>query len=159
PAERSEPMKLRSVMTVLLSAAVTAAATLLIAAPPGGTAQAGPALKPVIVRPQLTSQGCTFTVTTDRAEYEAGQSPAIEVTATNPTDKAVEAKVWVTVTGTAPVSPRSRMLPIPVTLWSHEFAFSLKPDEKKSLTATCDAKLPAGHSVAILLSDKKDAVM
>jgi len=153
-------MKLRSVLTVLGTAAVTAALTVFLAAPwVEGVAQAGPTVKPVIARPQLTSQGCTFTLKTDKASYEAGESPVIEVTAVNPTNKPVSATVWVTISATSPMSPMSRMLPRPSTLWSQEFAFSLKADETKSMKFTCQAKLPPLHDVRIVLSDRKDAVL
>ena len=151
-------MKPRSVLTVLVSAAMTVAVTLALALPRDNEAQAAPAVRPVIAKPELKSQGCTFTVKTDRTEYEAGQAPVIEVAATNPTDQAAKAKVWVAVTATAPTDPRLRMLPIPRTLWSHEFAFGLEPRETKSLTATCDAALPAGQAISITLSDQKTAV-
>lgn len=153
-------MKLRNVMTVLVTAAVTAAVTLTLAAPRGeSVARAAPVVKPVIAQPQLTSQDCTFALKTDKASYEADESPVIEVTASNPTDKPVSATVWVTISATAPTSPMSRMLPRPRSLWSHEFAFSLKAGETKSMTAACQTKLPAGQDVRIILSDKKDAVL
>ncbi|HKI37263.1 MAG TPA: hypothetical protein VKA46_35745 [Gemmataceae bacterium] len=153
-------MKLHNVMTVLGTAAVTVAVTLTFAAlRPVGVAEAGGVVKPVIARPQLTSQGCTFVLKTDKASYEEGESPKIEVTATNPTDKPVNATVWVTVSATAPTARMSRMLPRPSTLSSQEFAFSLKADETKSMTLTCSAKLPPGQDVRIILSDKKNAVM
>ncbi len=149
-------MKLRNVLTVLGTAAATAAVTLALFTPWGGDAQAGPAVQPVISQAQLASQGCTFTLKTDKTAYEAGQAPAVEVTASNPTDKPVTASVWVTVTSTSPTSPMSRMLPIPVVLWSHEYAFTLEPDSTKALTAAC-AGLPAGGNVGITLSDQKNA--
>ncbi len=147
-------MKLRNVLAVLGTAAVTAALTLALFAPWDGDAQAGPAVQPVITQSQLKSQGCTFTLKTDKTSYEAGQAPAVEVTATNPTDKPVTATVLVTVTSTSPTSPMSRMLEIPTTLWSHEFAFTLPPDANQSLTAAC-AALPAGKNVAMTLTDQQ----
>ena len=57
--------------------------------------QAG--IKPKIVQPKFTSQGCEFTLKTGKPEYQAGESPVVELTATNPTGKAVEAKVWVSI--------------------------------------------------------------
>jgi hypothetical protein len=153
-------MILRNFMTVIGTAVVTAALTLTLAAPQGdNVALAGPAVKPVIARPQLTSHGCTFMLKTDKASYEAEESPVIEVTASNPTDKPVNATVWVNITSTAPTSRLSRMLAVPRSLWSQDFAFSLKAGETKSMSATCQAKLPAGQDVRIILNDKKEAVM
>jgi hypothetical protein len=153
-------MKPQNLMTVLAAAAVTVAVTLGLAALwDGGSVHAGPSIKPVITQPQFTSHGCTFILKTDQPTYEAGQSPVIEVTATNPTDKPVDASVWVTVTSTAPMSRRSRMLTLPATLWSHQYDFSLKPGESKPLGATCAAKLPAGQEIRIILGDKNAGIM
>jgi hypothetical protein len=151
-------MTLRNVLTMLATAAATAAVTLALLAPRGGNAQAG-AVKPVIARPQLTSQGCAFALTTDKAAYEAGESPVLEVTAANPTDKPVTASVWVTVTSTSPAARMSRMLTLPSALWSHEYAFTLEPGEKKTIPATCEAKLPEGAAVSITLGDQNSAVL
>jgi hypothetical protein len=151
-------MKLRNVLTVLGTAVVTAALTLALLAPWGGSVQAGPAVHPTIAQPQLTSQGCAFTLKTDKATYEAGQSPAVEVTAVNPTDKPVSASVWVTVTSTTPTSRMSRMLPMPLTLWSHEYTFTLASDERKSLSAECKA-MPAGGNVAITMTDQNNGIL
>jgi hypothetical protein len=153
-------MKLRDVLTVLGTAAVTAAATLALLAPRGdGNAQAAPAVQPVISQPQLTSQGCTFTLKTDKTGYEAGESPVIEVTGTNPTDKSVTASVWVGVTVTSPVSRMSRMMPIPTTVWTHEYAFTVPPGESKSISAKCAAQLMPLQNVGILMTDKNAAIL
>ncbi len=97
-------MKIRSVLTVLGTAAVTAALTILVAAPWGeGVAQAAPTIAPVIAQSQLSSQGCKFTLKTDKLAYEANESPVIEVTAVNGSDKLVEATVWVTISATSPL--------------------------------------------------------
>jgi hypothetical protein len=150
-------MKIRNVLTALGAAAVTAALTLALLAP-WGDAQAGPAVRPFIAQPRLTSQGCTFALKTDKEAYEAGEAPGVEVAASNPTDKPVDASVWVSVTTRAPTNPMSRMLPMPLALWSHEYAFTLAPGETKSLKAAC-AGLPAGKNVSILLTDQKDAIL
>ena len=151
-------MKIRNVLTVLVTAAATAGLTLALLAPWGGEARAVPAGKLVIALPQLTSHGCTFALKTDKAAYEAGETPAVEVAASNPTDKPVDASVWVSVTTRAPSNPMSRMLPMPLTLWSHEYAYHLAPGETKALKADC-AGLPAGQNVSMLLADQKDAIL
>jgi hypothetical protein len=153
-------MRLRSVLTVLGTAAVTAALTVFLAAPwVEGVAQAAPTVVPVIAPGLLSSQGCTFTLKTDKQAYEAGASPVIEVTAVNKTGKPVDATVWVTIAATSPMSRMSRMMPRPTTLWSQEFAFSLKAEETKSLKMPCSAKLQALQDVGIVLSDKKNSVL
>ena len=151
-------MKLRNVLTMLGTAAATAVLTLALLAPRGDSAQAGPAVQPVIAQPQLASHGCTFSLKTDKASYEAGEKPVVEVAASNPTDKPVTASVWVSVTATRPTTPMSRMLSIPRVLWTHEYAFTLEADGTKSLTADCEA-LPAGQNIAILLSDQQNSIL
>ncbi|HVS34127.1 MAG TPA: hypothetical protein VMS17_01015 [Gemmataceae bacterium] len=151
-------MKLRNVLTVLGTATITAVLTLALLAPWAGKAEAGPTVHPTIAQAQLASHNCTFSLTTDKPDYEAGQTPQIEVKAVNPTDQPATVSVWVTVTTTSPASRMSRMLPMPTVVWSHEFAFTLKPDETKSLTATC-AAMPALGNVAILLSDQNMSVL
>lgn len=151
-------MKLRNVLTVMGTAALTAAVTLALLAPRGADVRAGSAVQPIIAQPQLTSQGCTFTVKTDKASYEGGEAPRIEVTGSNPTTKQVTASVWVTVTGRSPTKAASRMLSLPLPIWSHEYAFTLPPDGTKSITETC-AALPAGQEVTITLSDANNAVL
>jgi hypothetical protein len=153
-------MVLRNVVTVLGTAAVTAALVLTLAGPRGdGVAQAGPAVKPIIARPQLTSHDCTFVLKTDKEAYESDEAPVIQVTASNPTDKPVDARVWVNIMAAAPTTRMSRMLTVPRPLWSQDFAFNLKPGETKSMSATCQVKLPSGQDVHVVLTDKKDAVL
>jgi hypothetical protein len=153
-------MILRNVVTVLGTAAVTAAVVLTLAGPRGDSAaQAGPAVKPVIAQPQLTSHGCTFVLKTDKASYESDEAPVIAVTATNPTEKPVNATVWVNITATAPASRMSRMLVVARPLWTQDLVFSLKPGETKSMSVTCQARLPAGQDVHIILTDTKNAVL
>jgi hypothetical protein len=151
-------MKLRNVLTVLGAATVTAVLTLALLAPWSGKAQAGAVVHPVIGQAQLTSQNCTFSLTTDKAAYEAGQAPKIEVKAVNPTNQPVSTSVWVVVTSTTPTSPMSRMLPMPTVVWSHEYAFQLGPDETKSLSADC-VGLPALGNVSISMTDQKATIM
>jgi hypothetical protein len=154
-------MKLRNVLTVLGTAAVTAAVTLGLADLwAGGRAEAGPAaVKPVIARPQLVSQGCKFVLKADKATYEADESPVFEITATNTTKEDVKAKVWVNVTAVAPTNPMSRMLPRPHSLWSQEVSFSLEPGETNTQKVACMAKLPAGQNVSVTLGDRQETIM
>jgi hypothetical protein len=148
-------------MTVLCTAAVTTAVTLGLADLwAGGRAEGGPAaVKPVIARPELTSQGCKFVLKADKATYEGGESPVFEVTATNTTKEDVKAKVWINITAVAPTNPMSRMLPRPHSVWSQEVAFSLEPGETKTQKVTCTAQLPDGQSVSVTLGDKQEAIM
>ena len=110
-------MKPRNILTVLGTAVLTVAVTLSVAALwSPGVAQAD--IKAVITRPELKSQECKFVVSTDKASYEANESPKIAVTATNPTNETRKVKVWVNVMSSGPADPRSRIfsvLPIAVS--------------------------------------------
>jgi hypothetical protein len=154
-------MKNRTVMTVLGTAAITTAVTLGLASLwAGGRADAGPlAVKPVIARPEFTSQGCKFVLKADKAAYEPEDSPVFEISATNTTGADVKAKVWINVLATAPSNPMSRMMPRPRSLWSQVVAFNLEPGESRTQKVTCEAKLPAGQSVSITLGDKQESIM
>jgi hypothetical protein len=154
-------MKLRNVFTVLGTAAVTTAVTLGLADLwAGGRAEAGPAaVKPVIARPELTTPDCLFSLKADKTTYEAGETPVFEVTAINTRKQDVKVSVWINVSAVAPTSPMSRMLPRPRSLWSEEVTFSLEPGETKTKKVTCGAALPAGQSVSVTLSDKKETIM
>jgi hypothetical protein len=147
-------------LVVAASAAVTATFTLVLLAPARLTAvDKVEQVKPLIARPEFTSQGCVFTLKTGQATYEPGEKPTLEVKASNPTDKPVEAKVWINVTARAPSSPMSRMLPIPRAVWTHECAVTLQPGESRTMSIPCDAKLPLNQAISITMSDKKAAML
>src|SRR4029077_5619621 len=108
---------------VLAIATATAALTIAVASHwVAATAQAGPAGKPGIRQPELGPQAFKFALTTDKESYDADEHPVIEVTATNPTSNEVNVSVSVQVSAMAPVSPMSRMLPLPNTLWTQEYS-------------------------------------
>jgi hypothetical protein len=153
-------MKLQDVLAVLGIAVVTMAFT-LVAFGPGGAGADGPAatITPVIAQPQFTSEGCTFTLKTDKPTYEAGDTPGLEVKASNPTDKTVDATVWINISASAPASELSRMMPIPKVLWSHPWQVLLGPGETKTLNIASEVALPAGQNIRMMLSDQKAAVL
>lgn len=153
-------MKLRDAFVVLATAAVTTVFTVSLLAPSGVDAvDAVARIKPLIVQPRFVSQGCGFVLKTDKVDYQAGDTPAIEVTASNPTDKPATTTVWVTISASAPASLMSRMLPVPQTLWSHPYVFSLKPGVSTTLSITSEAKLPAGKNISISITDKQRAIL
>jgi len=153
-------MKRQDVLAVLAVAGVTMAFTLTLLGPTGvGAGDALQAIKPEIAQPQLTSQGCVFVLKTDKPTYEVGETPAIEITASNPTDKPAEPTVWINITASSPASRMSRMMVVPSPLWSHECRVNLQPGESKTMTIASAAKLPAGQDISITISDKKEAVL
>ena len=153
-------MKLQGAFVVLATAAVTTVFTVSLLAPSGVNAvDTSARIKPLILQPRFMSQGCGFVLKTDKVDYNAGDMPAIDVTASNPTDKAVTTTVWVNISASAPASPLSRMLPVPQLLWSHPCVFSLKPGVSTTLSITSETKLPAGQNVSISITDKQRAIL
>jgi hypothetical protein len=153
-------MKLQGAFVVLATGVVTTVFTVSLLAPRDLDAVDTLArIKPLIVQPRFMSQGCGFVLKTEKAEYEAGDTPAIKVTASNPTDKAVATTVWVNISASAPASPMARMLPVPQVLWSHPCVFNLKPGTSATLSITSEAKLPAGQNISISITDKQRAIL
>lgn len=153
-------MNRQGLLVMFGTAAVTTAFTVMLLAPSGVSAvDAVHRIKPVIAQPQLTTQGCTFVLKTDKAEYDAGETPAVELKASNPTDKPVQATIWVNIAASAPVSPMARMLPVPKVLWSYQIVVSLNPGENRTVSSTSDTKLPAGQNIQFSMTDKARAVL
>ncbi len=153
-------MRLQGTFVVLVTAAVTTVFTVSLLAPSGVNAVDTLArIKPLIVQPRFLSQGCEFVLKTDKVDYEAGDTPAITVTASNPTDRAVATTVWLNISASAPASPMSRMLPVPQTLWSHPCVLSLEPGVSTTLSIASEAKLPAGKNISISITDKQRAIL
>jgi hypothetical protein len=156
---RRASMKLRDILTVVGTAGITMAATLMLLGPRNSSpAYAAPEVKAVIAQPEFQSQGCKFVLKTDRATYEAGQSPIIELTASNPSDNPVNTTVWVSITASAPEFSVSRMAPMPRTLWMHECGVSLLPNETRKIVVPSDAKPQAGQNILIIMTDKKETI-
>jgi hypothetical protein len=152
-------MRLRDIMTVAGAAGITMAIMLMLLGPKDNSpAYAAPEVKPVIAQPKFQSQGCTFVLKTDKAAYEAGESPVFELTASNHSADPVDTTVWLSLMGSAPESAASRRASRPRTLWSHECAVSLLPKETKKIAVPCDAKPPAGESLFVVMTDKKETV-
>lgn len=153
-------MKVESIFAVLGIAGATMAFTLGVLAPGRvGAVDEGDRIRPVIAQPKFTVEGCVFVVKTDQAAYQAGDAPTLRVEATNSSGQLVETRVWLSVLASTPPNPFARVMPKPTALWSGECAVSLQPGETKTVTLPTGAKLAAGQSVSILLSDKKLTVI
>ena len=153
-------MKWQDLLAVAAVAAVTMAFTLVAFGPTGvGAGDDVPALRAEIVQPKLASQGCEFTLKTDKPAYQPGETPTLELAATNPTDKPVETSVWLNITASSPRDMLSRMPIIPKPIWIHECKLTLQPGETKTVSVTADVKLPAGQSIAIGMSDRDTSVI
>ncbi len=152
-------MRVQGVVTVLGIAAITAAFTLVAFGPQGVGAVDDAKVKALLARPEFSSQGCKFTLKADKEAYDAGQSPTLTLTASNPGDKPAEATVWILVSASAPTSPFARMLPIPESVWSHKLTVNLKPGETKTETIETKLALPTGKDITITLSDKSQVIV
>ena len=152
--------RLHEVLTVCGVAAATMAFTLVLLAPWSvGVSDEAPSIKPRVFPPKFVAQGCEFVLKTDKPEYQPGETPIVEIEASNPTDKAVETTVWVSVSAAAVPSEMSRVLSMPRPLWSQPWLVSLQPGEKKTTKLATDTKLPAKQNVTITLGDQKQAVL
>lgn len=153
-------MRVQNVFGVLGVAAATMTFTLMVLNPWNtGISEEAKGIQPRIAQPKFASHGCEFSLKTGKAEYKAGESPVVEVTAFNPTGKAVEATVWVSMlTGRVP-SPMSRTLAIPTVSWSKSLCVSLKPGETKTTSVAADVKLADKQNVTITIGDKKQEVL
>jgi hypothetical protein len=153
-------MKWQDVLAVAAVAAVTMAFTLVAFGPTGvGAGDDVQALRAEIVQPTLTSQGCEFSLKTDKPAYRPDETATLELSAANPTDKSVETAVWLNITATSPRDMLSRMPIIPKPIWIHECKVILAPGETKTVRVTADVKLPAGQSIAIGMSDRDTSVI
>ena len=153
-------MKVQNVFGVLGVAAATMAFTLMVFAPwSSGISEEAKSIKPRILQPTFASHGCKFVLKTEKPAYQAGESPAVEVTAANPTDKAVEATVWESILAAEVPSPFSRVLAIPRPTWSKAWSVSLKPGETTTTRLAANVKLTAKQNIMIALSDKERVVM
>jgi hypothetical protein len=157
--KRRASMKLQYALTVAGTAGITMAITLMLLGPKSfNPAYAGPEVKPIIAQPQFQSQGCTFVLKTDKATYEAGQSPVFELTASNPSSNPAQITSWLSMTASGPNSRVSRMAVMPRALWSHEFLISLLPNETKKIAIPCDVMLPDGQDIIVTMTDRKETI-
>ncbi len=153
-------MTVKNVLEVLSVAAATMAFTLATLGPRwAGADGQSKGLKPTIVQPQLTSAGCRFSLSTDKATYAAGEPLVIRIEANNPTDKPVETTVWATVSTASPMVTLSRVAPMPAIPWSGDCAVSLAPGETKTVELETGINAPVAGSITITLSDKAQMVI
>jgi len=146
----------KQIIRVFGIAAVTMVFTVALFGPIGVGAVDNPsAITPTISTPMLKLQGCEITMKTDKATYEVDEMPELKLEAFNPTNKFVLTNVRVSMLSSSPLSKFSRKMVIPTALWSGESPLALKPGEKKTFTLKPGVKLPAGHSIMLTMSDKK----
>lgn len=153
-------MRVSDVMAILGIAAVTTAVTVGSLLPRGVSADGdAPGIKPTIVQPTLTVDGCQFTLSMDKQEYAAGESPVLTVVATNPTGEAVATSATISISATSPQSRMSRRLVLPTPLWTQQCPVNLHPGESRAFTFETEAALPAGQLVSISFVGKQRAAI
>jgi hypothetical protein len=153
-------MMVKNVLAVLSVAAVTMAFTLATLGPRWAGAE-GQSLeiKPTIVRPEMTSAGCRFSLSTDKETYAAGEPLVLLVEAHNPTDKPVETIVWATVSTPSPMLMISRVAPRPTVPWSGQCKVNLAPGETRTVELKTGINATPLGSMTITLSDKLQTVI
>lgn len=153
-------MRVHDLMSVLGVAAATAVFTLVLLGPWNvGASDEAAGIKPTILQPEFTSNGCVFTLKTDKPEYAAGETPVLEIQADNPSDKAVTATVWLSIMAADVPSPFARRMAFPQPIWSKPFAVDLKPGETTTTEITADIQLPANQNIMVTLGDAEQTLM
>jgi hypothetical protein len=142
-------MRLSSLLSILGIAITTMALTLGILVPGSVDAEADAnRITPQITQPELTVDGCQITVTTDKSDYGAGEKPTLFVKATNPTDQRIETTVALQILSSSPASPLSRVVAIPLPLWTDKWDLVLGPGESRSRKFETEA-LPEDQQVTV----------
>ena len=117
-----------------------------------------PDLRPEIALPTLAIDGCQVSLRRLDGKPEAGSPPAVELKVVNPTDQAVELELAVSLMSRQPVSPLSRMIPMPRSLWQQKCRLSAAPGETRRLKLTTNANVPPGHTSHFTLRSGKQAI-
>lgn len=118
------------------------------------TDEAQPALTQV-ERPALAADGCRISVLMDESQqaeaqagglaYAPGDKPVFRVVAVNTTGEAKTIPCELEMLATKPVSPLSRMMPEPSSIWKTKLNIALSPNETKTIAVEPDIALPAGN--------------
>ncbi len=153
-------MRVQTVFEVGVVAAATMIFTLSVIGPWNiGVSDESKNIVPRILRPTFPSQGCTFSLKTEKTQYQAGEPLTMELKAVNPTEKAVTATVWIVVSSAKVPSPMSRVMTFPRPTWSKSWSVALTPGETKTAKFVADVKLTADQNISIAMSDKEQTVM
>jgi len=151
-------IKAKEAATVLVTAAVTMAVVVVLLWPMGMGAAEQPAA-PRVLQPTMTFGTCRFTMETAQPSTEPGAKPSVTLKVVNTGQTAAEAAVWVVVSATRPASMESRVMPVPITVWTHKCTVSLAPGAAQTLTVPIAIPLPEGQSITISMTDKEPVVL
>ena len=111
-------------------------------------------IKPVVTKPTLEADNCTFSLKMDKEAYAEKDKPVLTVTATNNGTEAVTRSVTVTMYGRSLIEG-GRMPARQVQLFSQVCEFKLEAGETKSMEVATDKALPAQQSISMGLGTGK----
>ena len=148
-------MKKNDLLTIATAAIATAALTVAIFG--GGSTKAGndsAAMGAPVVQPKLNIQGVELSlVAADSRVFHAGEQPAFELRAVNTNSQSADVGVCVTMTAASPVSVFSRVVRMPVALWTTNERLKLDARESKTFTLNALTNLPENSLITLRLSD------
>ncbi len=146
-------MKRASILSILGVAVATMAVTLAILAPePVGADSEGLRISPQIAQPELTVDGCRFTVATDKGDYAPGEKPRLRATASNPTNRRVQTTVTLQILSAGPSSPLSRVVQLPTPIWTDRWVVDLGPGQSVTKDFESSAGLPDGKLATVMMA-------
>lgn len=147
----------KDLLTTCLVAMGTAATVLAILLPADLTAREEDAkAKAEIKLPKLATAGVELSLKPDKAQYNAGDQPALQLIARNTSDKPVTCQATVTMYSQDPAAMFSRMMPVQKSLYREPWSLKLKPGETRVVRIDTGKTLAVGHTVSFGLSvDKK----
>jgi hypothetical protein len=151
-------MKSSFLRTTLLYAAATFAIASAVVWPAAtqATDDAG-TIAATIARPKLAASGCEATLVPTglpdgQAAFAAGDRPQFDLVVHNPTDASVELPYKVTILSTPSLSPMSRSMPMPKTVWEKGGTLAVAPHQSATVHLQSDVVLastaPAQSQVA-----------
>lgn len=155
-------MKIQATLGVLGTALVTCALVLAIAERKNVDAVDGSddtiaavgvkGETPAIRHMEVDTAGCHVEVSTDKTEYQPGDSPILKMTAKNLASRRVETSIQLQILAASIPSPFARVMPRPQAVWAGECLVNLAPGESRSFVVKSDTKLAAGQLLTITMT-------
>lgn len=87
-----------------------------------------------------------------KPELAAGQKPSVVLLAKNNSNKPATAAYSLRMLADPPVSPWSRMVPTPKTVWHTKGSVQLAAGESREITIATDTDIPQGNNATFLLA-------
>jgi hypothetical protein len=145
-------MKTNDFSVVLAVAAITTAAAWMCLGPrrvaTASDPQAGLAIRQA---PSLQHAGVVLSLQTGNRAQAVPDRPTLRLTAINGSSAPRRIPVQIRMASTAPSSPLSRVVAMPVERWSQELLVELAPGQSRTVQIQPEASLPAGQEATITL--------